>query len=177
MTGSSQWVEKKQFNSKMILLSTTILIILLLAVLTIIGFSSESISFFFVIGLLLAFGLTGLLLTLLTRFFSALQIINSNAEQLSQGNLNIDDLLAHKTKGLESLTIAFNDMKRNLLSFIESTKTNVIVLSDAVDNITKSLDMSYKGNEHIAHNMGTVAGKAQEQLKIVNQTQIGRAHV
>ena len=94
----------------------------------------------------------------------------SNAEQLSKGNLNINDILAHKTQGLESLTIAFNDMKRNLLNFIESTKTNVIVLSDAVYNITKSLDMSYKGNEHIAQNMNLVAEKAHEQLNIVNNT-------
>ena len=30
--------------------------------------------------------------------------------------------------------------------------------------------MSYKGNEHIASNMATAAEKAQEQLRIVNET-------
>lgn len=110
------------------------------------------------------------LFILILRFFRAIQLIDQNANLLSQGKLNISDIIADKTKGLETLTIAFNDMKRNLLSFIESTKSNVIVLSDAVDKVTKSLDMSYKGNEQIAANMVTVAEKAQEQLKIVKAT-------
>ena len=113
------------------------------------------------------------LLVLLIRFFKAVSHIDENAKQLSQGKLNISDILESKTRGLESLTSAVNEMKRNLLSFIESTKINVIVLSDAVDNITKSLDMSYKGNEHIASSMATVAEKAQQQLKIVKDTLAG----
>ena len=110
------------------------------------------------------------LLFLLLRFFRAIHLVDNNATLLSQGRLNISDIMVDKTKGLETLTLAFNDMKRNLLSFIESTKSNVIVLSDAVDKVTKSLDMSYKGNEQIASNMSTVAEKAQEQLKIVKDT-------
>ena len=110
------------------------------------------------------------LLFLILRFFKAINLVDDNATLLSQGRLNISDIMADKTKGLETLTLAFNDMKRNLLSFIESTKSNVIVLSDAVDKVTKSLDMSYKGNEQIAANMATVAEKAQEQLKIVKDT-------
>lgn len=162
--------ENKQSNFKKVLFFTTLLIIGLLSILTIIGFLNNSINTLFVIGLLIVLVLSGFLLFLILRFFYAIKLINSNAEQLSKGNLNINDILAHKTQGLESLTIAFNDMKRNLLNFIESTKTNVIVLSDAVYNITKSLDMSYKGNEHIAQNMNLVAEKAHEQLNIVNNT-------
>lgn len=121
-------------------------------------------------GILLIAALLAFLFILLIRFFKGVQFIDQNATLLSQGRLNISDILADKTKGLETLTIAFNDMKRNLLSFIESTKSNVIVLSDAVDKVTKSLDMSYKGNEQIASSMSTVAEKAQVQLKIVKIT-------
>lgn len=109
-------------------------------------------------------------LFLLDRFFHSIRLIEQNANQLSQGKLNISDIIADKTKGLETLSLAFNDMKRNLLSFIESTKSNVIVLSDAVDKVSKSLDMSYKGNEQIAANMSCVAEKAQSQLKIAKDT-------
>lgn len=87
-----------------------------------------------------------------------------------KGNLNISDIISEKTKGLEILTSSFNDMKRNLLSYIESTKSNVIILSDAVDKVTKSIDMSYKGNEQIASNMSIVAEKAHEQLIIAKST-------
>ncbi len=124
----------------------------------------------FSIGLTLVVLSLGALLLLQLRFFKAINLVDHNAILLSQGKLNISDIMADKTKGLETLTIAFNDMKRNLLSFIESTKSNVIILSDAVDKVTKSLDMSFKGNEHIASNMSAVAEKAQEQLKIVKDT-------
>lgn len=107
---------------------------------------------------------------LLIRFFNGIKLINQNANQLSQGNLNINDILASRTQGLETLTIAFNDMKRDLTSFIENTKSNVIVLSDTVDKVTKSIDMSLQGNEQIASSMSTASEKSQEQLSIVKST-------
>ncbi|MDF2845597.1 MAG: hypothetical protein K0R00_4023 [Herbinix sp.] len=117
------------------------------------------------IGLIIMMVSIGYLLFLFIRFFRSIDIIDESAVMLSQGNLNINDITSGKTKGLEVLTSAVDDMKRNLLSYIESTKSNVIILSDAVDKVTKSIDMSYKGNEQIVANMTTVAEKAQEQLK------------
>lgn len=117
------------------------------------------------IGLIIMVVSIGYLLFLFIRFFRSIDIIDESAVMLSQGNLNINDITSGKTKGLEVLTSAVDDMKRNLLSYIESTKSNVIILSDAVDKVTKSIDMSYKGNEQIVANMTSVAEKAQEQLK------------
>jgi len=110
------------------------------------------------------------LLVIISRFFSSLEIINSHATMLASGELNISDIRMENTKGLHVLTRAFNDMKSNLLRFIEMTKGNVIVLSDSIDKLSKSIEMSYKGNEHIAMNINLVAEEAQEQLKIVNKT-------
>ncbi|HWT77044.1 MAG TPA: substrate-binding domain-containing protein [Mobilitalea sp.] len=120
--------------------------------------------------LVLVIASTVYLFILLIQFFKGISLIDQNAVILSQGNLNISDIIAEKTKGLEILTSSFNDMKRNLLSYIESTKSNVIILSDAVDKVTKSIDMTYTGNEQIAANMSIVAEKAQEQLKIAKST-------
>ncbi|MFT4146923.1 MAG: substrate-binding domain-containing protein [Mobilitalea sp.] len=117
------------------------------------------------VGLIIMMVSIGYLLFLFIRFFRSIDIIDESAVMLSQGNLNINDITSGKTKGLEVLTSAVDDMKRNLLSYIESTKSNVIILSDAVDKVTKSIDMSYKGNEQIVANMTSVAEKAQEQLK------------
>ena len=117
------------------------------------------------IGLIIMMVSIGYLLFLFIRFFRSIDIIDESAVMLSQGNLNINDITSGKTNGLEVLTSAVDDMKRNLLSYIESTKSNVIILSDAVDKVTKSIDMSYKGNEQIVANMTSVAEKAQEQLK------------
>lgn len=110
------------------------------------------------------------LLVLLLNFFKGVNLINHNAHLLSKGELNISDILVNKAKGIETLSIAFNDMKSNLLSFIELTKSNVVVISDAIDKVSKSVEMSYKGNEQIANNMSKVADKAQEQLQIVKVT-------
>ncbi len=128
--------------------------------------------------------LSAVLLILMIQFIKAVRLIDKNAVKLSQGNLNIDDIISEKTKGLEILTSAFNDMKRNLLSYIESTKSNVIILSEAVDKVTKSIDMTYKGNEQIASNITIVAEKAQEQLKIakitlegIDKVSLGAGHI
>ncbi|NLO38270.1 MAG: substrate-binding domain-containing protein [Ruminiclostridium sp.] len=114
--------------------------------------------------------LSAVLLYTSLKFFSSLTLINSNAKKMSEGELNISDIPVDKTKGLEALTIAFNDMKSNLLSFIEMTKGNVIVLSDSIDKVLKSIDMTCQGNEQIAGSITHVAEKAMEQLSIVNQT-------
>lgn len=120
--------------------------------------------------LVLAVFLSMVLMVFLVKFFSSLVIINHNARKLSEGELNINDIPAEKTKGLEVLTIAFNDMKFNLLSFIEVTKGNIIILSDSIDKVLRSIEMTYQGNEQIAANINHVAEKAMDQLKIVNQT-------
>lgn len=163
--------KKNLNNTRLLIFSTASLILVLLALLTALYMSnSELTKVIFIALVFLMIALTGFLIFLLARFFRAIHLIDQNAELLSQGKLNISDIIADKTKGLETLTIAFNDMKRNLLNFIESTKGNVIVLSDAVDKVTKSLEMSYKGNELIASNTASVAEKAQQQLKIVKET-------
>lgn len=110
------------------------------------------------------------LFLLLKRFFTSVDLINHNAEKLSRGELNLNDILLRKIKGLETLAISFNDMKSNLLSFIDITKTNVIILSDSIDKVSKSIDMSCSGNEQITTNMSQVAQNAQEQLKLVKDT-------
>lgn len=171
MSGKHVKKETQRNKTRLIILSMTSAI---LAVLVILFFfyltDKEEVNRFIVAGLSIVMLALAGLLVLMLRFFKAINLVERNANLLSQGRLNISDIITDKTKGLETLTLAFNDMKRNLLSFIESTKSNVIILSDAVDKVTKSLDMSYKGNEQIASNMSTVAEKAQEQLKIVKDT-------
>ncbi len=70
-------------------------------------------------------------------FFKGVDLINYNAYLMAKGELNISDIILDKAKGLETLCIAFNDMKTNLLTFTELTKTNIVIISDAVDEVTK----------------------------------------
>lgn len=160
-----------QRNAQTIILRLSIIIPALLLVALLLRLITPTV--FYYVGpvvLILLVPMSAVLLILLLQFFKGVRIVDKNAITLSQGNLNINDIIPEKTGGLEILASAFNDMKRNLLSYIESTKSNVIILSDAIDKVTKSIDMTYQGNEQIATNMSVVAEKAQEQLKITKQT-------
>ena len=160
-----------QKNTQALILQLPAIILGLLIISAIVGFISPKI-FSFIVPIVLAISiiLSAVLLILLLQFLKGIRLIDQNAITLSQGNLNISDIISEKTRGLEVLAAAFNDMKRNLLSYIESTKNNVIILSDAVDKVTKSIDNTYKGNEQIATNITIVAEKSQEQLKIAKNT-------
>lgn len=163
-------ITNERNSTRFIIFFTTSLILVLLAILGILNLTGGASKRLISVGLLIVTALTVFLIIILYRFLYAIRTISENAELLSQGKLNISDIVASNTKGLETLTIAFNDMKRKLLNFIDSTKGNVIVLSDAIDKVTKSLEMSFKGNELIASNTASVAEKAQQQLKIVKET-------
>ena len=104
------------------------------------------------------------------KFFKGVNLVNYHAHLLSKGQLNSSDIVLSKAKGLETLCTAFNDMKTNLLSFTELTKTNIVTISDAIDKVSKSIDSSLKGNEQIASSMGSVSEQAQDQLKNVKET-------
>jgi methyl-accepting chemotaxis protein/ABC-type sugar transport system substrate-binding protein len=160
-----------QKNTQSLILRLSAIIPGFMIIMVILGLISPTVFRYVIpVALLILIVISAILLVLLMQLIKAIRLMDKNAVILSQGNLNISDIISEKTKGLEILTSAFNDMKRNLLSYIESTKSNVIILSDAVDRVTKSIDMTYKGNEQIAANITVVAEKAQEQLKIARQT-------
>lgn len=163
---------KKEINYTLLVISLlSVLILLMMVVVAFLFTAAKDLPFVFFSGSLHVISLLFIiLLFLIGRFIKSISLINANAGQLAKGKLNISDILTDKTKGLETLTIAFNEMKRNLMNFIDSTKSNVIILSDAVDNLTKSIDMSCMGNEQIAASMGLVAEKSHEQLRIVKET-------
>ena len=114
--------------------------------------------------------IVGYLFYFIIKFFKGIDLINDNAYLMSKGQLNISDIMVDKVKGLETLCTAFNDMKSNLLTFIELTKTNIVIISDAVDEVTKSIGNSLKGNEQIVASMGDLAEKSQQQLKNAKDT-------
>ena len=114
--------------------------------------------------------MAGYLFFFVVRFFKGIDLINHNAYLMAKGQLNISDIIVDKVKGLETLCIAFNDMKSNLLTFTELTKTNIVTISDAIDEVTKSIDNSLKGNEQIAASMGDLAERSQQQLQNAKDT-------
>ena len=94
--------------------------------------------------------------------------IVDNAENIVKGKLNIDDISTVKLSGdTEVIASGLNSIKTNLLTFVESTKQNVVVLADAVDALTESMKNNQNGNEMIAGNAVEVEEKTMRQLELV----------
>lgn len=92
------------------------------------------------------------------------------ASIISKGDLTVSDIVDESNDSIGVLTRAFNDMRSYLLYFVEQTKNNFIVLSDAVDKMTKSIDVNYKGNEQVANSIQDISIKTHEQLQLVEKT-------
>lgn len=93
-----------------------------------------------------------------------------NAESIVKGNLNISDVSTDNLAGNDIiLANGLNSIKSNLLTFVETTKQNVVVLSDAVEALNESIKNNQAGNELIAKNSMEVDEKTMEQLELVGE--------
>lgn len=94
--------------------------------------------------------------------------IVKKGQQIVKGKLNVDDIKVGENKNTSTIIASsINAIKSNLLTFVEATKGNVIILSDAIDVLSKSVEANQKGNEQIADGVTNVAGKTAEQFEIV----------
>lgn len=92
------------------------------------------------------------------------------SSQIVHGKLNVEDIRVDESKSTPNVIAgSVNAIKSNLMTFVEATKGNVIVLSDAVDVLSKSVDANLVGNEQIANGATNVAGKTSEQFEIVKE--------
>jgi len=65
--------------------------------------------------------------------------IVEKSRQIVQGKLNVDDIKVGEVKSTSNIIAgSVNAIKSNLMTFVEATKGNVIVLSDAIDVLSKS---------------------------------------
>ena len=94
--------------------------------------------------------------------------IVKKSRQIVHGKLNLEDIKVSEGKSTSNvIASSVNAIKRNLMTFVEATKGNVIVLSDAIEVLSKSADANQIGNEQIAKGVVVVAGKTSEQFELV----------
>ena len=94
--------------------------------------------------------------------------IVEKSRQIVGGKLNVEDIKVDEGKSTSNvIASSVNAIKSNLMTFVEATKGNVIVLSDAIDVLSKSADANQVGNEQIAKGATVVAGKTSEQFELV----------
>ena len=108
------------------------------------------------------------LIYLLVKNERAYSGIVKTSRQIVQGKLNVDDIKVSEGKSTSNIIAgSVNAIKSNLMTFVEATKGNVIVLSDAINVLSKSADANQVGNEQIANGVTVVAGKTSEQFELV----------
>lgn len=103
---------------------------------------------------------------LLLQHFSIKKIVNY-ANEISKKNVDVEDLDIGISPDMKKLTYSINMIKSNLLAFIESTKGNVITLTDAIDVLSSASKANEAGSEHTSDSITVVAEKATEQLELV----------
>ncbi len=105
------------------------------------------------------------------RSSSAYHRISKKAEIIAKGKLDEDDIQIKGSKNNKAVILALgvDSIKKNLLTFIEATKVNVITLSDAINILSRSVSANQSGNEQIAHSVTTMAVKTAEQMELVEK--------
>lgn len=108
---------------------------------------------------------------LLVRLIFAKSKMNTfvkQAEQIKKRNLNLDDIEFEDRNSSEIvLAEAINAIKNNMQTFLESTKSNVVVLSDAIETLSQGARINQEGSQRISGSLAMVVEKVDDQLEII----------
>lgn len=113
--------------------------------------------------------IAGLLFEVINNYLTRKKIM-SKANEIVRGHLDIDDIhLAPVEIEQASVANAFNAIRANLMTFVESTKANVVTLSDSIDVLSRGAENNRAGNEMIAKDATGASMKTTEQLDLVKE--------
>ncbi|MCR5390419.1 MAG: substrate-binding domain-containing protein [Lachnospiraceae bacterium] len=92
----------------------------------------------------------------------------SQAEELKKRRVDIDDLEISDTASSHgAIGDAINVIKNNLQTFLEATKGNVVVLSDAIDVLSEGSEKNKDGSQQLSASLSEIVNKIQEQQDLV----------
>lgn len=90
------------------------------------------------------------------------------AELIKKRHLDMEDLeFEDRTSSEAVLADAINAIKNNMQTFLESTKGNVVVLSDAIETLSQGARVNQEGSRKITNSLSVVVNKVDDQLSIV----------
>lgn len=92
----------------------------------------------------------------------------SQADELKKRRVDIDDLEISDTASSHgAIGDAINVIKNNLQTFLEATKGNVVVLSDAIDVLSEGSEKNKDGSQQLSASLSEIVNKIQEQQDLV----------
>ena len=91
------------------------------------------------------------------------------ANLIKKRRMDLDDIEVDGSRKdtMAALAGALNVIKNNMLTFLESTKSNVVILSDSIDVLSGGADLNREGSQRISESLSNVVGKVEEQLELV----------
>ena len=91
------------------------------------------------------------------------------AELIKKRRMDLDDIEVDgkRSDSAATLASALNVIKNNMLTFLESTKSNVVILSDSIDVLSHGADLNREGSQRISESLASVVEKVEEQLELV----------
>ena len=92
----------------------------------------------------------------------------SQADEIKKRRVDIDDLEISDTASSHgAIGDAINVIKNNLQTFLEATKGNVVVLSDAIDVLSEGSEKNKDGSQQLSASLSEIVNKIQEQQDLV----------
>lgn len=90
------------------------------------------------------------------------------AELIKRRRMDLEDIeVGEQNNSIAVLAGALNVIKNNMQTFLESTKVNVVILSDAIGVLSQGADLNQEGSQRISENLSTVVAKVEEQFELV----------
>ena len=105
----------------------------------------------------------------LFKVLNEVDAISLYTSEMSEGNINIDDIIVLSNTEFQELSKALNVIKFNIQTLAQNNKRNVVTFSESIDNVALSIDYTVDANEQTAERIQSIAAKAQIQLESVKE--------
>ncbi|MCR5799456.1 MAG: substrate-binding domain-containing protein [Lachnospiraceae bacterium] len=124
---------------------------------------------FLVLAIIEALVIAGFVYLMLRNSKSEKAVLDSS-QKILKGKLNINDIpISEIPTNMDVIAGGLNSIKTNMMAFVENTKKNVVILSDAIEALTGSIKNNQQGNELIANHAIEVDDKTMRQLDLVHR--------
>lgn len=97
--------------------------------------------------------------------------IKKQSTMMMNRKLDIPDIPTGNNKlVVDQIATSMNIIKNNLMTFIETTKDNVTILSSAIDQLSQAAEVNQDGSEQISNSLSLVVTESEEQLETVRKS-------
>ncbi|TWH51863.1 methyl-accepting chemotaxis protein [Sporomusa sp. KB1] len=137
-------------------------------------FASKMLTYIPLISMILALGLGWWVAKIISKPLTA---VVANVQEISNGNLNVQDVSFDSKDEVGQLTKAVNSMVENLRVLIKNVAQTAEQLAASSEQLTASAEQSAQAATQVASTIAEVASGAEKQSKAIDDTSITIEHM